>query len=90
MESDLVFFNQIQDFLIDPINKTYAAAYENTIMELRNKITARRDEFGKFDEVLTYLYDHIFQSHKKDLNDQRKLIFTFLHYMYWNCDIGDK
>lgn len=83
------FFNEITVFLRKPINKKYADYYYNTIDELKGKIITRRGEFSKFEEIFGHLYDAILDKHP-ELKESRALINVFLHYMYCNCDIGEK
>jgi len=82
-------FNAIEVFLKKPINKKYAEYYYNTIDELKGKIITRRKEFAKFEEIFEHLYDAILEKHP-ELRESRALINVFLHYMYCNCDIGEK
>jgi len=82
-------FNAITVFLKKAINKQYADYYYNTIDELKGKIITRRKEFAKFEEIFVHLYDAILDKHP-ELRESSALINVFLHYMYCNCDIGEK
>lgn len=82
-------FDAITAFLKKPINKKYAEYYYNTIDELKGKIITRRNDFAKFEEIFGHLYDSILDKHP-ELKESRALINVFLHYMYCNCDIGEK
>jgi len=82
-------FVSIENFLADPINKQFKTYYENTIDDLNAKITIKREEYSKFEEILDYLYDFVMMNNQ-DLKDKRKLVRVFLHYMYCECDIGRK
>jgi len=84
----LLYFNQISDFLKDPRNKKIKIAYENTTSELKSIIIEKRENYDKFDQIINYIYKYILEKNKKMLWNKRKLIFTFLYYMYFNCDIG--
>jgi hypothetical protein len=88
-ENSESFFNAITAFLKKPINKKYADYYYNTIDELKGKIITRKNEFAKFEEIFEHLYDTILDKHP-ELRESRTLINVFLHYMYCNCDIGEK
>jgi hypothetical protein len=90
VEDSLQYFNKIDDFLKDLKNKKYLNSYNNTIKDLKNEIILKRSKFEKFEEILEYLYKKIQSKHSEDLNQHRNLIRVFLHYMYWNCDIGKK
>lgn len=88
-ENSESYFNDILAFLKKPISKKYADLYYNTIDELKSKITIRRNEFAQFEEIFEHLYDAILDRFP-ELRKSRKLINVFLHYMYCNCDIGEK
>ncbi|MCP4219208.1 MAG: hypothetical protein GY765_31525 [bacterium] len=84
----LSYFNKIDKFLKAPINAKYVDSYENTVADLREKILIKRNEYHRFDELFSVIYDYTFKSHETALRSNRRLIRIFLHYMYWNCDIG--
>lgn len=90
VEDSLQYFDKIDDFLKDFKNKKYLNFYNSTIKDLKNEIMVNRNKFEKFEEILEYLYKKIQNKHSEDLNQHRSLIRVFLHYMYWNCDIGKK
>ncbi len=80
-------FLKIRTFLIDNKNTKYKKQYNNTVLDLQELITIKRNEFNIFDEIFKEMYDFIFNKNKK-LKTERNLIRIFLHYMYYNCDIG--
>lgn len=88
--ASLSYFSKIDTFLKDPSNKKYKIYYLNTVAELQAKITIRRDDFHQFEELFEFLYDYIVNNSFPDLKETRRLVWVFLHYMYWNCDIGRK
>ncbi len=90
LEKSYVYFSKIQDFLTDPINIDYKEKYENTVLDIQEKIMVKRSEFGCFDEILSYLYDVILDKSSPKLLKNRRYIRIFLHYMYAVCDIGKK
>jgi hypothetical protein len=81
-------FDKIKVFLEDPINRLYKKYYDNTVADLQEKIVIRRDDYVTFDEIFSYIYNYILQNNIEKLKDSRRLIRVFLHYMYYNCDIG--
>lgn len=81
-------FSNIQTFMKDPKNRELQKLYDNTIDDIQSKIIVRRNEFDAFEKIIDYLYDYVFENNKEALKNHRKLIRTFLHYMYFNCDIG--
>jgi hypothetical protein len=86
--NSLAYFHKIETFLKDPINKKYKTFYDNTVLDLNETVIVRRDEYHKFDEVLKEIYDYVMTHNFRELKEKRKLVRVFLHYMYWNCDIG--
>jgi hypothetical protein len=87
-DESLKYFKQIESFLKDPINAQYAKSYERTAYELKQKIELNRDEFEKFENAFEYIYIYIFDEESKEIIEHRNLIYVFLHFMYYNCDIG--
>jgi hypothetical protein len=85
-----LFFDEIDDFLSNPINEEYVVMYYNFAFELSNKIIIKRDSFHKFEEIFMYLYDIIFEANKIELEKDKRLIWIFLHHLYFNCHIGIK
>ena len=88
-ENSQSYFEQITKFLKNPINKEFTEYYYNICDEIKSKITVRRDEFAQFEEIFEYLYDFILQG-CPELEKIRRFVNVFLHYMYCNCDIGEK
>lgn len=88
LENSISYFQQIDDFLKNPINEKYLRMYENTIDELNQKILMYRERYDKFDMVFNDLHDYILNNNRTDLRSDRRLIWVMLHYMYWKCDIG--
>lgn len=84
------YFNEIKLFLEDPKNDVYKSMYENTVDDLQEEIVIKRNEYAAFEEILNHLYKIILDSKNNDLLKNRKNIRVFLHYMYFNCDIGLK
>ncbi len=87
IKKNLIYFEQIREFLKDSINKEYLDKYENTIDDINAKIVVHRTDFEKFEMVLEFLYDFIVENNT-ELKNKRRLVRLFLHYMYYNCDIG--
>ncbi len=82
------YFEDIDDFLSDFNNQEYTFIYYNFAEELSNKIEIKRDTFNKFEEIFMYLYDIIFEVNRIELGKDRRLIWIFLHHLYFNCHIG--
>ncbi len=86
----LQHFAKIESFLKDPRNLHYANFYNNTISDLQGKIIIKRSDFAAFDEVIEHVSSIILESNFEKLKDYRRLIRVFVHFMYWQCDIGAK
>jgi hypothetical protein len=84
----LPHFSRIKTFLEDPRNTDIKNLYHDAADELKQKIITYRKEFTTFDEVLTYVYDLIINNNPP-LKGKKQLVRLFLHYMYFDCDIGD-
>jgi hypothetical protein len=89
IDESMCYFQQIEDFLKTSRNSIELSMYENTIYELNQIITIRRDEFEKFDYIFQCLHNYILTNNKETLRADRRLIWVMLHYMYWKCDIGE-
>ena len=87
IKKNLTYFIQIKDFLENPINEMYLNKYQNTIDDINEEIIIHRDEYDKFEEILNHIYKFILNN-CSELNNKRSMIRLFLHYMYYNCDIG--
>lgn len=87
IKRNLLYLEQIREFLTNPINAEYLSKYENTIDDINEEIVVHRDEFDKFDLIFNYLYKFIVENNP-ELKSNRSLVRLFLHYMYYNCDIG--
>lgn len=86
----LPYFHQIDNFLRSVQNVRLQGCYRKTTVEIRMKIKSCRSEFDSFEEIFSILLDHVIDKGNKILTDKRDVMIIFLHYMYWNCDIGDK
>ena len=85
----LPLFYKIDDFLKSPQNKEALKKYRKVACFLKHSITAKRDKFGAFEEVL----DDIVCTLVRNITISGATIdavnvVVFLNYMYWNCDIG--
>ncbi len=69
-------------------NNELSVMYLDSAFELKNLITVKRDEFGAFEEIFVLIYNLVCDRNPKLRN--KRFIYVFLHYMYFNCDIGQK
>jgi hypothetical protein len=81
-------FGRIRTFLQDERNAEVRNFYHEAADELKQKIITFRASFHTFDEVLTHVFDLIV-SDNQVLRGKKRLVRAFLHYMYFDCDIGD-
>lgn len=87
--TSLSYFDKIDLFLKDTQNQEHLDRYEATVQELNSKIIEKRSHFAEFEQIINHLYNHLISQNGKLLEPKyRKLILTFLHYMYFNCDLG--
>ena len=87
IKKSLTYFSQIKEFLENPINENCLNGYQNTIGDINEEIIIHRDDYNQFEELINHLYKLILNN-APDLENKRSLIRLFLHYMYYNCDIG--
>lgn len=87
----LPWFSQIESFLKNPRNATLADQYHAVADELKGQLIVHRDSFETFDEALEHVYQLIHER-SPDLRAaaHRRLVKIFVHYMYCDCDIGEK
>lgn len=88
-ETSLPYFELIDNFLKDPRNRDYLEMYLNTVGDLQEKIIIDRERFDNFDKILHHLSKYIIDKNT-ELLPIRRFVTFFIHYMYFNCDIGKK
>lgn len=89
-DHSLKFFSDIDAFLKDPRNAQYLQMYLNTVSDLRG-VLLRNEGQKSFVEMLENIIQIIAGAdHTMDIHKARALVRVFVHYMYWNCDIGKK
>lgn len=92
IESDsLPKFAQIESFLKNPRNSDVADQYHAVADELKGQLITHRDTFERFDDALEHVYQLIHErSPELQPAPRRRLVKIFVHYMYCDCDIGEK
>lgn len=89
-DHSLKFFDSIETFLKDPRNSDLLDMYENTVADLRGYILKNLDQHS-FTQILEFIIESIVgEPADSDIFRKRSLVRIFVHYMYWNCDIGRK
>lgn len=84
----LQYFEEIEKFLRDPKNEPYMKMYSNTVSDLQDSITVERNRFNEFEHIIKHLIDYTVGNNEDKLKDLRKIVRVFIHFMYFNCDIG--
>ncbi len=85
----LMDFEKIERFLASPQNEEIKEYYFDVVSELSNLITIKRDNFDAFEEIFWRIYTMICDG-SEELKGYKRHVMTFLHYMYYNCEIGLK
>lgn len=84
-------FPEIRRFLENPRNWDIAQQYHATANELKGQIITHREQFITFDEALEHVYQLMHERSPELQSAPRRLLTkVFIHYMYVNCDIGEK
>ena len=86
-QKSLPYFQDIKRFLENPRNADLVEYYHDAADELKQQIIIRRTEFDSFDEVFLRIYQNIVTANPS-LKAKRRYVNTLLHYMYFDCDIG--
>jgi hypothetical protein len=86
-DHSLEYFKEIDKFLKEPKNDKYLNYYLNTVSDLQARITIERSSFGDFKELIEHLINFIVDNNT-DIKDLRRIVRVFIHFMYFNCDIG--
>jgi hypothetical protein len=90
-DESLPRFKEIEIFLKNPRNTNFADQYHAVADELKGQIITHRESFISFDEVLEHVYQLLYErSSELQLASNRRLAKIFIHYMYYDCDIGEK
>jgi hypothetical protein len=84
----LQYFDGIEKFLRDPKNEDYMKMYSNTVSDLQEAIIVERNRFNEFEHIIKHLIEYVVGNNEGKLKDLRKIVRVFIHFMYFNCDIG--
>jgi len=83
------YFKQIQHFLIDFKNQEFRDLYYNIVSDLQKFILLNRNDYERFDDLFGIIEEQL-MGKSELLAKKRFLLRLFLHFMYFNCDIGIK
>ncbi|MGD5955114.1 hypothetical protein QUU72_22590, partial [Xanthomonas citri pv. citri] len=89
-KNSMMYFGKIKFFLEDPTNEKFLEKYLSTAREINNKIVCHRSDFSAFQKIFDAIYTYIVERANYQLTFDKALIWVFLHFMYYNCDIGEK
>ncbi|PJZ64117.1 hypothetical protein CH371_19835 [Leptospira wolffii] len=90
-ENSLSSFKRMDAFLRSPGNQEFLEMYRNTTTEIQHKILSSGSFTAQpFEKVLAAIYEGVMKNAPENIKKQRTLVLKFIHYMYWNCDIGLK
>jgi hypothetical protein len=84
-------FAAIKTFLENPRNWELAERYHEAASEIQAKAMAFRNRFSNFDHVFEQLCEEIWSmSPMIQQPGKKRILRVLLHYMYANCDLGQK
>lgn len=87
LKESLEYFTTISTFLEDPINDEIKDAFLGTAALLKDLIITDRDKYGAFEEIFNEIHTKIYNSGRFS---GKQYIKIFLHFMYYECLIGEK
>ena len=82
------YFHHIDNFLKNSRNEKYKNLYNTTAYDFKGNIISKRDNYNKFDEILEEVFSISYNHLKDKIN--KHILKIFIHFMYFNCDIGQK
>lgn len=92
LEKSLPHFGKIYDFLQNPRNGEYVELYNSISEELQSIVLTLVHTYKDFQSIFLELYNNIALKCRldKEFMKKRTKVLLFLHFMYYNCDIGLK
>ena len=85
-----MFFYDIEKFLHNPRNQQYLQMYKNSVSDLRGYLIKNEERYTFLEMLENIILAIIGIDPNQDIHKVRALARVFVHYMYWNCDIGKK
>lgn len=89
-ENSLKYFRDIEKFLKDPKNAKYKQMYINTGSDLRSYVLRNADKYTFVDLLESIIEQIVGNDTGLDIFKVRALVRVFVHFMYWECDLGKK
>ena len=87
-QQSLPFFEQFKEFLERFENREHKKVYLNIASDLQKLVLVKRTEFDKFDEIFNEIEEACKNLLPELIND-RRILQVLLHFMYFQCDIGE-
>lgn len=89
LNNSLLYFDNVKEFLENPINDKLKEYYEETAHELAEMILIKRNNFGAFEEIFVFIGQKIWEN-ESSIKISKRNVSLILHYMYIECLIGIK
>lgn len=90
-DNSMPHFHAIEQFLKNPRNETLKEQYHAVADELKGQLIVHRDRFHNFDEALETVTNLVHERCPElQAAPSRRLLKIIIHYMYVNCEIGQK
>jgi len=87
-QESLPFFEQLAKFLEKFENRDLKKVYLNITSDLQKVILVRRNEFERFDQIFEII-EQVCKENVPELSTERRTLQILLHFMYFQCDIGE-
>lgn len=90
-ENSMPHFHAVEQFLKNPRNETLKEQYHAVADELKGQLVVHRERFHSFDDALETVYNLVHERCPEIQSaPSRRLLKIIVHYMYVNCEIGQK
>lgn len=87
-QESLPFFEQFANFLERFENRNFKKIYYNITTDLQKVILVKRSDFEQFDQIFETI-EAICKEQVPQLLADRRTLQILLHFMYFQCDIGE-
>ena len=90
-DDSMMHFPGIRDFLKNPRNQDESDKYHAVADELKGQLILHKELYSNFDQALEDVTNLVHQRSPELQNAPRRILTKILvHYMYVDCDIGEK
>jgi len=87
-QQSLPFFEQFSSFLEKFENRNLKKIYYNITTDLQKEILVKRTDYSEFDEIFEVI-EETCNAKAPELVADRRTLQILLHFMYFQCDIGE-